>query len=75
MTLLSELRAAECVDDLLEVDISAVAGKSQSISLGVAKGTAIVAECNHAKPPLDQHGLVAWGKVYRLKLIGIEHAK
>jgi hypothetical protein len=73
MTLLSELRAADSVDDLLEMDISPVNGNDRSRYLSTGQSLRIKVEVNHAKAPTDSDGAIAWDRVYRLKILEIQN--
>jgi hypothetical protein len=74
MTLLSEIRAAECVNDLKDI-VKIIDDENYSIRISVTEEMAVLAECNHNTPPLNNAGNMDWNKVYRLKIMEIENAK
>ena len=74
MTLLSELRAAESVDDLVDIDISAAPnGPSHSVLLSPNNSAHVRIEANHIKLPLNDDGAIAWGRVYMIKVMEVRN--
>lgn len=72
-TFLSDIRAANNVEDIVNLGITTILTDDKSIKFDVGSGIVVKAEINHAKPPLGPSGRVVWVKVYRLKLVGVEH--
>jgi hypothetical protein len=73
MTLLSELRAVDSVDELIDVDISAAVEGKNSVILSVNADASMRVEANHIKVPTTGNGDVAWERVYMIKIMGIQN--
>lgn len=74
MTLLSELRAAESIDDLVAVESSFARSPSAVLTISTEDGFRIVIEPNHTLVPLADDGNVLWEQVYRIRITDIEGA-
>ncbi|MER8646041.1 hypothetical protein ACYG9R_00335 [Mesorhizobium sp. RSR565B] len=71
MALLAELRAADCIDDLPDVDMTPTKGLGQSTSIQVTAGVFLKIQVNHTTPPMDASQAILWGKVSRIKIMDI----
>lgn len=74
MTLLSELRAAESINDIVAVEFSFARTPSAVLTISTEDGVHLVMEPNHITVPLSSDGHVLWEQVYRIRIIGIEGA-
>ncbi len=72
MTLFSELRAADSVDELIDIDISDAPTGTHSIILSASDDMRLRIEANHAKIPMVD-GKVAWDRVFMIKIMGVQH--
>jgi len=70
---LADLRSAASVEDV-PAGRPRVLGDSggRLVALDLASGYRIVIGCNHIKPPLTDGGDINWGRVTRIKILGVE---
>ncbi|PZP45316.1 MAG: hypothetical protein DI595_19040 [Agrobacterium fabrum] len=74
MTLISELRAAESIEDIVGLHVHTTSAvPPYSIAISTDKRLWLEIRANHVKIPTGSHGFVAWEHVYMIKIMGIEN--
>lgn len=68
MTLFSDLRVADSIHELIDVDLCFSTGASHVLTLSVGAGARVVIEPNHAVVPVSDKGEVAWEAVYSIRV-------
>jgi len=74
MILLSELRAAESIYELVAVELAFDTDTGRVVTVYTDHGAKVVLEPNHVSVPISDAGQVVWQQVYRIRILGIEGA-
>jgi hypothetical protein len=72
MTLFSDLRAADSIYDLIDVDMTLPLDGARSFKIELGASVCVLAEANNSKL-LGEDGMVAWDRVYMIKIMEIQY--